>query len=621
MMREIAQTTVSKMLYILSAILAAAFLFLLPEFRELDLFFEQDHSVRLLGGLFAASFLVAWSARHLPLVQKGSLNREFFHIGVLTILATQPALLAIIIFDIGLSRRTLILELSSLFLALTITSYRVPRAIQVIVFAVLTSTIGLKILSSDDQIVQGEATFLSSSYHDLELTPIRITNSLGADHASGGAIVILDESRLLLVEGNGRATIFDYDDTSLVLNRVVSLNIPIDRSPYLATNRPGGTWFRVTDALVVRRDTGLSLLVTYSNWNEEEDCFTLRMSEAPWDGGGAIAAESWTVRFESSPCIALTNYTNATGGRMAVLDEQDLLFSVGNHSFEDDPELVQARAEVDYGRILRVNYRTWEVSNFSHGHRNIQGLLVSNGKIWSTEHGPWGGDELNLVEADNDYGWPYASYGTDYSGKSLTYGKLGDHSGYRRPIYAWSPSIGVSSLISVNSKRFPAWHGDLIVGSLQGLGNGYSLYRVRVREGRMVSSERIYTGQPVRDLVELTTGQLALWNGKDLITIVSESAAVFSQCAGCHSTRLNEHGVGPTLNKIVGSKVGRHKDFEYSSALKAYGGQRAYWTEQRLDEFIANPAQVIPGTSMQHGGIMDEKQRKAIIRYLKQTAR
>jgi cytochrome c2 len=615
------QKIASKSLYFLSALFAASILFLLPEFRELNLFFEQDHSVRLLGGLFAASFFAAWSARHLPLFLRGSLLREFLQVCMLAALATQPALLAIIVFDVGLSRKTLFLELTALFLALAITSYRVPVAVQVLVLAVLASAIGYETLRTHDQMAEGSSTFLSSSYHDLELTPVRIGGSTGAEHALGGAIVALDESRLLLVDGNGRALIFNYDDSDLVLNRVVSLNVPIDRSPYLATNRPGGHWFRVTDALIVHRETGASLLVTYSNWNEKEDCFTLRMSEAPWDLEGAIEAESWTVRFESKPCLTLEKYYNETGGRMAVLDEQSLLFSVGNHFFAYDPELVQVRADIDYGRILRMNYRTWEVSNFSHGHRNVQGLLVSDGEIWATEHGPWGGDELNLVEADNDYGWPYASYGTDYSGKSLTYGQLGDHSGYRRPIYAWTPSIGISSLISIDSKRFSAWRGDLMVGSLQGGGNGYSLYRVRVREGRMVSSERIHTGQPVRDLVEISTGQLALWNGKDLITIVTESAAVFSQCAGCHSTRFGAHGVGPTLNKIVGSKVGRHKDFEYSGALKAYGGHRAYWTEQRLDEFIANPAQVIPGTSMQHGGIMDEKQRKAIIRYLKQAAR
>jgi hypothetical protein len=73
---------------------------------------------------------------------KGSLLREFFEVCILAVLATQPALLAIIVFDVGLSRKTLFLELAALFLALTITSYRVPVAIQVVVLAVLTSAIG-----------------------------------------------------------------------------------------------------------------------------------------------------------------------------------------------------------------------------------------------------------------------------------------------------------------------------------------------------------------------------------------------------------------------------------------------------------------------------------------------
>lgn len=104
---------------------------------------------------------------------------------------------------------------------------------------------------------------------------------------------------------------------------------------------------------------------------------------------------------------------------------------------------------------------------FSYGHRNPQGLALNpiTGELWETEHGPQGGDELNLVRAGNNYGWPVTSYGTHYDGKSFT--QLTQKEGIEKPKTYWIPSIAPCGLTFINSDRYPAWKGDLLAGSLR----------------------------------------------------------------------------------------------------------------------------------------------------------
>ena len=157
-----------------------------------------------------------------------------------------------------------------------------------------------------------------------------------------------------------------------------------------------------------------------------------------------------------------------------------------------------------YGKVIEIKRNDWSVKVFTRGHRNPQGLLVDGDEIWETEHGPQGGDELNLLQYGKEYGWPNETYGTDYGQKTFKFNKkTGVHSIKKRPIYAWIPSIGISNLMKMSGNAFPAWKGDLMVASLSGLGNGYSLFRVRIREGSAVMVERFRTGKDRRDLLEM----------------------------------------------------------------------------------------------------------------------
>jgi glucose/arabinose dehydrogenase len=106
---------------------------------------------------------------------------------------------------------------------------------------------------------------------------------------------------------------------------------------------------------------------------------------------------------------------------------------------------------------------------FSYGHRNMQGLAFhpTTGALWETEHGPQGGDELNLIQAGKNYGWPIATHGREYSGVIITNQPYVE--GMEPPVVALVPSLGLSGLVIYTGDAFPAWKGNFFLGGLSGL--------------------------------------------------------------------------------------------------------------------------------------------------------
>jgi glucose/arabinose dehydrogenase len=106
-------------------------------------------------------------------------------------------------------------------------------------------------------------------------------------------------------------------------------------------------------------------------------------------------------------------------------------------------------------------------SIWSYGHRNPQGLTQNpwTGEIWETEHGPRGGDELNLIRPGRNYGWPLITYGMDYNGSPIE-GALTAKEGLEQPIVHWTPSIAVCGMDFYFGTKFPRWQGDLFVTAL-----------------------------------------------------------------------------------------------------------------------------------------------------------
>ena len=581
---------------VVEALATSAALTLFVSYRQFEPIWQVGSGMLGLGLATALAYLVGRVASEL------SGRREPTHVASIAAVVMGPLLFALLLLDVSVSRFALVGELALLVAFLFLGSAPVRGSVRAAISVVLlgvaayptlaaVSTFGETTLEYGSDDVQ----YQFSSYHDLSVTSFPI---LAGEVQDGGAITAISEGRILLVAGNGEARILTVGDGLAV--STLDLHLPLDVPAYRAQvqNPDKLRDYRVTDALY----SDGRLLVAYTHWHLETDCFTLRLVEAEFVGA---EVGQWTTRFDSDPCLG--ELTNQAGGRIEAWGASDVLLSVGDFSNTHWPP------EAHYGQIIRLDRDSWRAEVFSRGHRNPQGLLVSDGAVWSTEHGPQGGDELNLLEPLGNYGWPQVSYGTDYGKKTLSIGATpGDHSGFVQPIYAWTPSIGVSELIEISGTAFPLWEGDLLVASLSGQGHGEALFRVRLVAGRVVNVERIPTGRRVRDLLEIPGG-LVLWDGRGVIQIARPADHVFSTCVGCHTMRPDISGIGPDLVGVVGSSVARRGGFEYSAALERYGGR---WTPDRLDRFLRDPQAEVPGTTMEFDGITDPAERATIIEFL-----
>lgn len=549
--------------------------------------------------------------------------------------------LAVLVLDQKYSRAVLLVGSALVFLLCLLPSlWRSSRKITVLLGLVVSSgLVWIQFLGGQDRIermvgLHGDEevrdSFTSSAYHTIR--DARLDDFLPPDHVSGGAIATLDDG-YLLVSGSGRFFHLSLTSgTDAVQGSRLDLQVPLNWEAFdSAVGEDVTTFtFRTADLLVETSGDSLSLLVSHHRWKEEERCYVIRVSrlETTRDellrGGDLSGTDPWETFYETEPCLpvkdtGLHRFAGLiAGGRLARLDDERLLFSVGDHEFDgwNAEAALSQQPSSDYGKILVLG-PDGERSIFSMGHRNPQGLYIGfDGTIWSTEHGPEGGDELNLVQQGGNYGWPYATLGTEYGGHRwpLADSVTGD---FKRPAFAWTPSIGISNLIAVRDSLFERWQGDLLVASLV----ANSLYRTRVRDGRVINVEEIEVGGRVRDLVEGPEGQIALYlDGETVVflspsTLADDGAAVFAaECSGCHTAgEATAKKLGPDLRGIFGQRIGSREDYDYSESLASKDGT---WTEANLDRFLADPQEFVPGTKMRWDGIADPERRRALIAYL-----
>ena len=165
------------------------------------------------------------------------------------------------------------------------------------------------------------------------------------------------------------------------------------------------------------------------------------------------------------------------GSRIEFDNENYLYFSIGDRGNRDtNPQDITK----DCGKIYRLNddgtvpkdnpflnEKNAKTAIYSYGHRNPQGMAKhpQTGRIWTHEHGPKGGDEINIIKKGKNYGWPKISYGINYSGTKFT--KYTSLLGMEQPLHYWTPSIAPSGMAFITSDIYPKWKGNLLVGSLK----------------------------------------------------------------------------------------------------------------------------------------------------------
>lgn len=454
--------------------------------------------------------------------------------------------------------------------------------------------------------------------------------------ARGGGLARL-AGDVLLATGDGLIYLITPGEDNVLEVRKLPHQVPINQTDFIA-DAPTATEthrFRVTDTLVDERDGGVRLFAAYHFWKVPEQCYIMRI--ARYDGSRDAIVNSdeplgWTNILDTEPCLPFRETGSpfsghVSGGRLVLLDADTLLLSTGDlgwDSFFSSPAFSQTEG-VDYGKVISIDLVSLEKTIISKGLRNTQGLTVDSGKrIWATDHGMEGGDELNLIRPGANYGWPFATFSTDYGSHAWAPNKSqGRHDGYELPMFAWLPGIGISDLIELRGDLFDAWRGDLLVSSL----SGSSLFRVRPADERVVAIERIQLSDSVsqsfriRDLVETRDGKLLLWLDDGALvamypsTTPSTGSGLFAaRCSACHAIEDGtRHGIGPDLRNIVRGDIANAPGFGYSPALQRLDGT---WTQGMLDEYLKNPTTFVPGTSMEFAGIADEESRRAIIGYL-----
>ena len=214
---------------------------------------------------------------------------------------------------------------------------------------------------------------------------------------------------------------------------------------------------------------------------------------------GKIKNNQWVESQDIFESLPYTKTFHHYGSRIAFDKKGFLFFSVGERGMEKDfPQFT----DNDNGKIHRLHDdgtvpkdnpfvgkdpAKFHPSIFSYGQRNPQGLTLnpSTGAIWETEHGPRGGDEINIIQSGRNYGWPVISYGINYDGKPIT--NISKKEGMEQPISYFIPSIAPSGLTFVNSDKYPAWKGNLMIGSLR---FNY-LNRCVIKDNKVVSQEKV----------------------------------------------------------------------------------------------------------------------------------
>jgi len=164
-----------------------------------------------------------------------------------------------------------------------------------------------------------------------------------------------------------------------------------------------------------------------------------------------------------------------TGGKMIQYSENEIMLALGdfaNWGYGNTSDLSLVKSEL--GKTIIVNIDNKKTYFYSEGHRNPQGLTKNQNLILETEHGPEGGDEINLILYNKNYGWPYVSYGNKYNEnpeKKYISQSYGIHDNYQKPLFAFIPSIGIKAIekLPKSQTRFPKWRDNYIVCAKKGI--------------------------------------------------------------------------------------------------------------------------------------------------------
>lgn len=324
---------------------------------------------------------------------------------------------------------------------------------------------------------QTSSAIAPPEYVDDRDFPFELRPLVSKKLAMPWAIAFLPDGRALVTERPGRLRLIEGDHM---------LEEPISGVPEVAVGGHSG----LLDVLV-DRDFPNTRRIFLSFMHGGPDGSTIRIVRARLDG---MALEDKQVIFESRPAIKATDQI---GGRLAFGPDGMLYLTIGDRfQMERAQNLLD-----DGGKIIRIRddgsipddnpfVGRYDVlpEIYSYGHRNPQGIIgdAGDGRLWSIEQGPKGGDELNLITRGGNYGWPLVTFGTNYDDTIIS--NLTSAPGMVDSVHHWVPSVATASLVAYTGTVMPDdWHGNFLIGTLV----GQCLVRLEVTNG-VVTRERRY---------------------------------------------------------------------------------------------------------------------------------
>ncbi len=340
----------------------------------------------------------------------------------------------------------------------------------------------------------------------LPQTPVTVTRfATGLDAPWG--IARLPSGQFVVTEKGGTMRIIGVDG---------AVSAPLQGVPKIARGGQGGL---------------LDVAVS-PNFNRDRSLFWTYAK--PVQGGAVTAAARGTLGadgtlsdvrdiFVQMPAVRGGRHF---GSRIVPAADGTVWITTGDRGAGDDGTLVQD-VTTTHGKVIRINADgTIPADNpfvgrdggdgiWSLGHRNPQGAALGPGGLWTVEHGPRGGDELNQVQPGRNYGWPLVSYGINYRGSDVGSGQARAQ-GLEEPVYYWDPVIAPSNMAFYDGSYGP-WQGDILIGSL----NPGALVRLKMQGGRVIGEERLLTDVGrVRDVEVLPDGAvLVLTDGGAVLRV------------------------------------------------------------------------------------------------------
>ncbi len=309
------------------------------------------------------------------------------------------------------------------------------------------------------------------------------------------ALQFLSGGRMLVTQKNG---------TMLIVDAKGTVSAPISGVPAVNFQGQVGLLDVVLDNNYARNKR---IFFSYSeNVGPGPDAFTrIVMASASLDEAKLALSNVKVIYRNNSELPRNPNSANQ-GGRIVMAKDGNLFMTVGDRSLSPPWDMAQ-RPDTGLGKIIRItpegapapgnpylNKAGYLPEIYSFGHRSQEGLaLDASGQLWETEHGPRGGDELNMIQSGKNYGWPVIVHGIDYPGPMIN-GGFTEKPGYEQAAYYWDPVIAPSGLVFYNANLFPAWKGSVLVGSL----GRQMLDRLTLVNGRVVNEEPLLLDQKAR---------------------------------------------------------------------------------------------------------------------------